>query len=82
MYHQIHPYHQEIYLLQFLELNQLYSYLPVRTTHRSIATVPASSTMDQDVLDETLYSQAGPINRATKVIEQPTYPGQFQLQFT
>ena len=47
-----------------------------------MVTVPACPTMDQDVPDETLYSQAGPINRATGDIEQPTCPGKTdQLQF-
>ena len=35
-----------------------------------IVTVLASPTMDQDVPDDTLYSRAGPIKRATGDIEQ------------
>ena len=49
-----------------------------------IVTVLASPTMDQDVTDNTLYSRAGTINRATGDIEQgqtsPTKVKLAQLQ--
>ncbi|XP_023346980.1 uncharacterized protein LOC111715828 [Eurytemora carolleeae] len=57
--------------------------LEIMSKHRSsptpvqlIALHTASPTIDEDVPEETLDAQAGPIDRATGVIEQLTYPRQ------
>ena len=39
--------------------------IPASRVYPQIVTVPASPTMEEDVTDEALYSQAGPIDRET-----------------
>ena len=50
--------------------------IPASRVYPQIVTVPASPTMEEDVTDEALNSQAGPIDRGTGDIEQHSYPGQ------
>ena len=50
--------------------------VPDSRVYPQIVTVPASSTLDKDVPEETLDTRAGPIDRDTGAIEQLTYPGQ------